>query len=255
MYPDVNFGIVGRMKGSYIMVYQVQLMVADKVPVAPEGMRTVVLRWKSTKDKVSKKVIPALSPKKWVIVPEITSQDLAIVQVQADEPVHVMEYIEERTGFIRELVETEQKEFIQELVTERIKAGYPLPDLSESEISLSALIQASKADSSGRGRMSGDMLEQWFKDELLENLFNYVMEQKGGEGVASITEVETVVKKYADYYSSFAKTTYIVHVGVAKKLHEVLWALVEDQESRCFRFLDTKLKEQMVELTAEDVGL
>lgn len=214
-------------------------MVGDIVPVPPAGMRTVTFRWKVTTDKDSGKKLPALSPKRWVIIPQLMSD---------------VEQSDVTGMYLRNLVWDAQREHIFQLLTEGYQDRKPITELTDDDISIDAMAIAAQKTSRGQGKMSRELLEQWFKSEMEENLTGYITEQKGGKEIASITEVETVVGRYRNYYLDMAKTTHIVGVKVAQKLLDML-AFCEDENGREYQFLKGKLTEMSVEKTPEMLGL
>lgn len=217
--------------------YPIKLLTTTAVPDAPVGFRSVRLGWKTKRDGTA-----PLSPTKYVHVPSIQPQMLGIDVQNEDKQLN---------GYILGLLYEAQDKFIHTLVSASIENGQPLSELYDNQIALDALIADSVASVRGAGKISGEMIVNWFASELHDNLAIWVMQQKPD---AVDDEVKKMVANYEGFYKKFASPAFGVQSIVAGKLKNVL-ELSENKDNVVYRMLDKKLTDMMVEKTAEDFGL
>lgn len=215
--------------------YPIKLLTTTAVPDAPQGYRSVRLGWKTKRDGTA-----PLSPTKYVHVPVIDGSDIIADGV-----------VKSVTEYLLSLLNEAQDKLIHTIVSKSIEDGAPINELYDHQINLNALIADSVASTRGAGKISGEMIVNWFASELHDSLAIWVMAQKPD---AVDDEVKKIVGNYEQFYKKFASPTFGVQSIVARKLKNVL-ELSENKDNVVYRMLDKKLTDMMVEKTAEDFGL
>lgn len=223
-----------QMESRVMSTYTVQLLVSEKVPDAPEGMRSVRLGWKTRKASGT-----ALSPNRYVHVEKMA------------DGLWDLELVDEVRGYLDGIFFEKQNTFIHDLVSSRIEDGTFDGMLSKAEIGLDAMIQAEKAARKGVGKISASVIEEWFQDELLLQLEGYIKEK-----MPQLQDAEVIGKleNYMKYFSQLSSTTRIHQIPLARKLYEVL-PLTGNREHRIYKFVEKKLEDMSREKTEDDFGI
>ena len=220
--------------------YPINLLVTDKVPVAPAGMRSIRLGWKTTKDKATGKAIPPLSPAKYIHVPimwnKLVNNELS----------------KEENEYLIGLVYEAQDKYVHTLVSSSIEDGNMIVSLSDYELELQRLIEDAGYSSRGQGKLSRAGIIEWFNSHVFDNLGMFILEQP--EMADQDAKVAKLMGNYEGYFTKLSSPSYIVAPVVAKKLLEVM-QLCEDKENGIWRKLERKLKDMSEEKTAEELGL
>lgn len=214
--------------------YPIKLLTTTAVPDAPVGFRSVRLGWKTKRDGTA-----PLSPTKYVHVPVM------------NEGLFEPDLVQSAKEFLGSLFNEAQDKLIHTIVSKSIEDGAPYTELYDHQFSLDALIVDNLASTRGAGKISGEMIVNWFASELHDNLAIWVMSQKPD---AVDDEVKKMVANYEGFYKKFASPAFGVQSIVAGKLKNVL-ELSENKDNVVYRMLDKKLSDMMVEKTAEDFGL
>lgn len=215
--------------------YPIKLLTTTAVPDAPAGMRSVRLGWKTKRDGTA-----PLSPTKYVQVPMIDGSDIIADGV-----------VKSVTEYLLSLLNEAQDKLIHTIVSKSIEDGAPYTELYEHQFSLEALIADNVASTRGAGKISGEMIVNWFASELHDNLAIWAMSQKPD---AVDDDVKKMVANYEGFYKKFASPAFGVQSIVAQKLKNVL-ELSEGKQHPVYVMLNKKLTDMMVEKTAEDFGL
>lgn len=214
--------------------YPIKLLTTTAVPVAPVGFRSVRLGWKTKRDGTA-----PLSPNKYVHV--------AVDNTGLFEP----DLVQSAKDYLSQLFNDAQDKLIHTIVSKSIEDGQPIDSIRDEQINLFALVADNAATSRGTGKISGDMVVEWFASELHDSLAIWVMQQKPD---AVDDDVKKMVANYEQFYKKFASPAFGIQSIVAQKLMDVL-QLSEGKQHPVYMMLEKRLSGMVKEKTAEDYGL
>lgn len=208
--------------------HNVNLFVAGKSQ-ALSGQRLAKVGYKSSKN------APAQYPSICVSVPHINPMDIEN-NVQALLP------------YIADMIESVQEKIIKSLYE---SSNGQLKSVGDEDISVQSCIRFMEAEKNG-GRLTGDMIGQWFKGSMHDNLYVILAEKLGfnDPSEAQEAQIEKVLNGYKGLVVSLAggKTllTEIQRESIKKAIE--LCGLVEDDiGARLLNRIENMSKEKSAE--------
>lgn len=218
------------------MVATINLLTAANAPTAPSGHRTVVFWWK-----VSRKTGKLFSPKKYAHVPSVVIPGILDDKSQS-------------SIFFRTSFEDAQDSYLKSLIEENVG----LTAFNDVQLSFSAVMGDYFATRSTGGRLDGDTIEEWFSGNMMERLYNAVVEKIGASGTIEWTdaleaEAQKIVLGYGEKYKKLAsgavKFPPVVAVNMLGKIVDL------GLEDGVAEKLKKRLEGMTVVVTAESEGL
>lgn len=190
------------------MASTINLLTTATAPTAPSGHRTIIFWWKT-----NKKTGKLFSPKKYAHVPTV-----AIPGIMDDKS--------QSSIFFRTSFEDAQDSYLKSLIEENVG----LTAFSDLQLSFAAVMSDYFSARATGGRLDGDTIEEWFATNMMERLYNAIVEKLGVGGTVEWTDElekksQDIVQGYGEKYKKLAsgavKFPLVVAVNLLGKITDM----------------------------------